>query len=44
MKEKTLFLHTPIEHESEDIECGVRVVVKVIESMVEDLEQAVVPK
>lgn len=44
MKEKTLFLHTPIEHQSEDIERGVRVVVNVIESIVEELEQAGGPK
>ena len=38
-----LFLHTPIEHESKDIERGVRLVTKIVESMVEDLEQREAP-
>jgi len=37
-------MHTPIEHKSEDIEHGVQIAVKVIESMVEDLERKNAPE
>jgi hypothetical protein len=37
-KRRVLFLHTPIEHESEDIEKGVRLVTAIIEAMTEYLE------
>ncbi|KAJ8123351.1 hypothetical protein ONZ43_g680 [Nemania bipapillata] len=38
-KRNLLFLHTPIEHDSKDIEHGVRIVVKIVESMIEDIER-----
>ncbi|TPX13510.1 uncharacterized protein E0L32_005981 [Thyridium curvatum] len=37
-KKRVLFMHTPIEHESRDIQHGVRIAVKVLESMVDDLD------
>jgi len=37
-KKRVIFMHTPIEHESQSIQHGVRLAVKVIESMVEDME------
>ncbi|KAF2754824.1 peptidase C15, pyroglutamyl peptidase I-like protein [Pseudovirgaria hyperparasitica] len=39
-KRRVLFMHTPIEHESENIQYGVQIVTKVIESMVEELESS----
>ncbi|KAI0198104.1 hypothetical protein F4808DRAFT_473020 [Astrocystis sublimbata] len=38
-KKRLLYMYTPIEHDSKDIEHGVRIAVKVVESMVEDLER-----
>ncbi|KAI1123110.1 hypothetical protein F5Y10DRAFT_60778 [Nemania abortiva] len=38
-KKRLLYLHTPIEHDSKDIQHGVRIVVKIVESMVEDVER-----
>ena len=39
-KKRAVFMHTPIEHASEDIEKGVSIAVSVVEAMVEDLEAA----
>ncbi|KAJ3534577.1 hypothetical protein NM208_g7478 [Fusarium decemcellulare] len=39
-KRRAIFMHTPIEHGSQDIELGVNIAVKVAESMVEDLEHS----
>ena len=36
-KKRVLFMHIPIEHESEDVERGVGVACRVIEAMVDDL-------
>lgn len=38
-KKRVLFMHTPTEHESKDIQHGVRIAVKVLESMVDDLDR-----
>lgn len=35
---RVLFMHTPIEHSSEDIQYGSQIAVKVLEAMVEDME------
>ncbi|KAF2253825.1 hypothetical protein BU26DRAFT_601870 [Trematosphaeria pertusa] len=39
-KKSVVFMHTPIEHESKDIERSVNVVCTVVKAMVEDLEKS----
>ncbi|KAI1151383.1 hypothetical protein F4825DRAFT_357898 [Nemania diffusa] len=38
-KKSLLYMHTPIEHGSKDIAHGVQIAVKVVESMIEDVER-----